>query len=207
MTRLHFVPVRFAMPRVLRAAALTLLLAGAIQSAAVAQSAPPSLQFSNKSVLNVDATSLDLKIENVPPREYPHVNYRSEVRFEDGAREWAASRFVLTGNSVNALRLTVRNGDIVEKLLPVKKGFRGLFTKDQVAEYEATLEIEVAIVDPSGKVLSSASGKSMNTRTVPEGTTEAEKQQVWTGMIVAGFDALDAELQPQVRQAMAQFIR
>ncbi len=207
MTRLFFARVRFTTARVLCAAAFTLLLAGAIHRLAVAQSAPPSLQFASKSILNVDATSLDLKIENVPPREYPHVNYRSEVRFEDGAREWAASRFMLTGNSVNALRLTVRKGDIVEKLLPVKKGIKGWFTKDQVAEYQAALEIEVAIVDPTGKVLSSASGNSTNTRTVPEGTTEAEKQQVWTGMIVAGFDALDAELQPQLRQAMGQFIR
>jgi hypothetical protein len=69
------------------------------------------------------------------------------------------------------------------------------------------LDIEIAIVDPNGMVLSSASGKSKSTRTVPEGTTEADKQQVWAGMIVASFDALDAELQPQLRQVMGQFIR
>jgi len=201
MTRFHFKPVY-----VVRALAVLAMLAGMV-SVASAQTAAPALVFANKSVLTVDATSLDLKIENVPPREYPHMNYRSQVRFEDGAREWAAAHFMLTGNSVNQLRVTIRKGDIVEKLLPVKKGIKGWFTKDQAAEYEATLDVELAIVDANGMVLTSASGKSTNTRTVPEGTTEADKQQVWAGMIVAAFDALDNELQPQVRQVMAQFIR
>ncbi len=172
-----------------------------------AQSAAPTLLFANKNVLNVDATSLDLRIEDVPPREYPHVNYRSQVRIEDGAREWAASRFALTGNSVNTLRITIRKGDVVEKLLPVRKGIKGFFTKDQAAEYAAVLDLEIAIVDPNGKVLASANGNSKNTRTVTEGATDADKQQVWTGLVVASFDGLDAELQAQMRQVMAQYIR
>lgn len=200
MTGFRFAPVQIF------AVALA-FLSGAVSASALAQDNPPTLLFANKTVMNVDATSLDLKIENLPPREYPHVNYRSQVRFEDGARAWAASHFNLTGSSVNALRITIRKGDIIEKLLPVKKGFKGLFTKDQSAEYSAVLEVEVAIVDPSGKVLSAASGKATNSRTVAEGATETEKQQVWAGLVVASFDNLDAELQPQMRQVMGQFIR
>jgi len=166
-----------------------------------------TLVFANKTVLSVDATAIDLRIENVPPREYPHMNYRSEVRFEDAAREWAATHFAMTGNSVNTLRITIRKGELTEMLLPVKKGIKGLFTKDQSAQYNAALELEVAIVDPNGRVLTTATGKSSNSRTVTEGTTDADKQQVWAGMIIAAFDALDAEMQPQLRQVMGQYIR
>jgi hypothetical protein len=194
MTLFHSMTFRSALTRITGAAAVVCLLAGA---------AP----FADRAPLTVDATSLDLKIENLPPREYPHMNYRSHVRFEDAAREWAAGRFMLTGNSVNTLRITIQKGDIVEELLPVKKGIKGWFTKDQSADYRASLELEVAIVDPNGMVLSRAYGKSNNSRSVGEGTTEDEKQQVWTGLIIAAFDALDAELQPQLRQAMAQYIR
>ena len=200
MTRIQFALLT------LRAAALLAALAVGGNLAVAADAAASTLLFADKSVLNVDATSLDLRIENVPPREYPHVNYRSHVRFEDAAREWAANHFMLTGNSVNALRITVRKGDIVEKLLPVKKGFAGLFRKDQAAEYEASLEVEMAIVDVNGKVVSSASGKATNSRTVTEGATEQDKQQVWMGLIVAAFDGLDKELLPQVRQVMGQYV-
>ncbi|MBY0510751.1 MAG: hypothetical protein K2P94_11455 [Rhodospirillaceae bacterium] len=184
-----------------------LLFAGTAAAQDAAGITPTKLEFANRQVLSVDATSLELKIGEIPPREYPHVNYRSHIRFEDGAREWAGQHFKLTGESVNTLRITIRKGDIVEKLLPVKKGIKGWFTKDQSAEYEATLDLEIAIVNPNGQVLTSAQGKASTTRTVPEGTTDADKQQVWTGLIIATFDNLDNELQPQLRSVMGQYIR
>lgn len=192
---------------IMRALGVMLLLAGTAAAQDAVGVTPTKLEFANKQVLSVDATSLELKIGEIPPREYPHVNYRSHVRFEDGAREWAGQHFKLTGDSVNTLRITIRKGDIVEKLLPVKKGIKGWFTKDQSAEYEAALDLEIAIVNPNGQVLTSANGKASTTRTVPEGTTEADKQQVWTGLIIATFDNLDSELQPQLRNTMGQYIR
>lgn len=206
-----FAPTAFSPLRFARAFSVLFVLAGSAAAATTATAqdapAPTTLVFANTSVLNVDATSLDLKLGAPPPQEYPHMNYRSQVRYEDGARTWAATHFKLTGSSVNTLRITVQKGDIVEKLLPVKKGIKGWFTKDQAAEYIATLELEVAIVDPNGNVLSTASGKSQATRTVTEGATDADKQQVWTGLIIKTFDNLDAELQPQLRSAMANYIR
>ncbi len=200
MTRFRDLTLRFT------AAALMFTLAGAVGAQAFAQGTP-ELIFANKTVLNVDATSMDVKIENIPPREYPHVNYRSHVRFEDAARDWAKSHFMLTGNSVNTLQIIIRKGDLVEKLLPVKKGIKGWFTKDQAAEYAATLELDLALIDPNGRVISTASGKSSSTQTVTEGATEDDKQAVWSGMIISAFDALDREFQPQLRQVMAQYIR
>jgi len=200
MTRFRDLTLRFT------AAALMFTLAGAVGVQAFAQGTP-ELIFANKTVLNVDATSMDVKIENIPPREYPHVNYRSHVRFEDAARDWAKSHFMLTGNSVNTLQIIIRKGDLVEKLLPVKKGIKGWFTKDQAAEYAATLELDLALIDPNGRVISTASGKSSSTQTVTEGATEDDKQAVWSGMIISAFDALDREFQPQLRQVMAQYIR
>ena len=202
----HFVSRRSAVLRLIGAAGAAWIMTGAL-NVAVAQESQGKLIFSTTTVANVDATSLDLKMGEIPPREYPHMNYRSNVRFEDGAREWAAQRFHLTGNSVNKLRITIRKGDIIEKLLPVTKGFKGRFTKDQSAAYEATLDVEVAIVDINDKVLTSATAKAFTSRTVAEGTTDADKQQVWAGLIVACFDNLDSELQPQLRQVMGQYVR
>jgi len=173
---------------------------------AVAQAAT-TVVFVDKNVLNVDATSLELRIDSNPPQEYPHVNYRSNFKFEDAAREWAESHFKLTGGSVNKLLIVIRQGDIVEQLLPVKKGVKGWFTKDQAYQYVATLDLELAIVDPNGKVLTSSTGKAKSSRTLGESATEADKQQVWTDLIIKSFDALDNEMQPQLRQVMAQYIR
>ena len=162
--------------------------------------------FANKNVLNVDATSMEIKINSSAPQEYPHVGYRSPITFEQAGKAWAESHFMLTGNSVNKFRITIRNGDIVEKLLPVTKGFKGLFTKDQAFQYDAVIDVELAIVGPDGQVLSSATGKASGMRTAIEGASDAEKKDIWQAQVISMFDALDNELQPQLRSTMGQFI-
>lgn len=166
-----------------------------------------TVNFADASSLSTDAAGLTFEVRNRPPREYPHVGYRAPFTFEQAARDWATTHFSLNGNSVNNLRITLRDGDIVEKLLPVKKGIKGFFTKDQAAEYEGKLEIEIAVVDPNGRVLAQAEGKAWHSRTITEGATEADKQAVWAEMIKKTFDDLDVELQPKIRTALAQFVR
>ncbi len=191
MTRLH---TAFAF-----AAALVL---GTVSGAARAD----TVVFVNKDVLNIDATSMEVTITSSAPQEYPHVGHRSPLTFEAAGKAWAENHFKLTGNSVNQLRITIRNGDIVEKLLPIKKGFKGLFTKDQAFQYDATIDLEVAIVAPDGRTLSSATGKASGYKTAGENATDEEKKQIWSGLVISVFDALDNQLQPQLRTTMSQFV-
>jgi hypothetical protein len=164
------------------------------------------IRFADATSLSTDATSLSIYVDARPPKEYPHVMYRAPFTFEQAAKAWAESHFSLSGNSVNTLRITLREGDITEKLLPKTGGIKGWFTKDQSAEYEARLGVEVAVIDPNGKVLASADGKASHTRTVPEGSTEEDKRHVWADMIKTAFDGLDAELQPRIRSTMANYV-
>jgi hypothetical protein len=187
---------------------LALAIAPAVVAADDAGQAPAAIpiRFADATTLSTDATSLSLHVDNRPPREYPHVMYRAPFTYEQAARAWANAHFSLNGNSVNMLRITLRDGDITEKLLPRTHGIKGLFTKDQAAEYEAKLELDIAIVDPNGKVLASTNAKAWHTRTVPEGTTEEEKRGIWADMIKTTFDNLDAELQPRIRTSLAGYV-
>ncbi len=191
-----------------RLAVLLLAALSTAPAAAMAQAETArSVRFADTATLNVDVSGSTFDVTYRPPQEYPHVGYRAPITFEAVARDWVAHHFTLTGNSVNSLRIVVRDGDIVERLLPVTKGFKGWFKKDQAAEYEAKLEIETAIVNPNGMILAQAEGKAWHKRTVPEGMTEAQKQAVWAEMIKKTFDDLDLELQPKIRDALAQYVR
>ena len=164
------------------------------------------INFADATSLSTDATSLSIHVDARPPKEYPHVMYRAPFTFEQAAKAWADSHFSLSGNSVNTLRVTLREGDITEKLLPKTGGIKGWFTKDQSAEYEARLAVEVAVIDPTGKVVASADGKAWHSRTVPEGSTEDDKRHVWAEMIKTCFDNMDAELQPRIRSTMSSYV-
>lgn len=182
----------------------TALVAGALAFPAAA--ADTAIRFADATTFATDATSLSINVDARPPKEYPHVMYRAPITFEQAAKVWAESHFSLSGNSVNTLRVTVKEGDITEKLLPKTGGIKGWFTKDQAAEYEARLAVEVAVIDPNGKVIASADGKAWQTRTVTEGATEDDKRKVWAEMIKTTFDNMDAELQPRIRSTMSSFV-
>jgi len=156
--------------------------------------------------LSIDATAVDIR-SSAPSTEYPQVGHRSPVTFEEALNAWAKAHFVLTGNSVNTFRITMRQGTIVEKLLPIKRGIAGWFKKEQATEYEGNLEVEVAVVDPNGQILGTTSGKANLTRTMPEGSTDEKKQVVWGEMVKEAFDNLDKELLPNIRQYMGAYAR
>jgi hypothetical protein len=160
--------------------------------------------FQDAAPVRIDANAMVVEMQKRPPKEYPHVGYRAPIPFEEAVNLWAKSHFELTGAGENTLRITVREADIVEKQLPVKKGIAGWFRKDQSAEYAANLDISVMLVDANGQQQGSAEAKTLHSTTVPEGTTEAEKQAIWMEMIKRVFANLDRELQPRIRQTLVR---
>lgn len=198
--------VRLFAPGVLAMALFAGALALPPGAAFAADEGAPAIRFADATTFATDATSMSIHVDARPPKEYPHVMSRAPFTFEQAAKAWADAHFNLSGNSVNTLRITLKEGDITEKLLPKTKGIKGWFTKDQSAEYEARLAVEVAIIDPNGKVVASADGNAWQTHTVTEGATEEDKRRLWAEMIKGTFDNMDAELQPRIRSAMASYV-
>ena len=180
---------------------VALVAIGAAPSGIYAQSESPAM-FQDVTPIAIDANSMTVEIQNRAPAEYPHMAHRALMTLEQAVNLWAKSHFELTGAGENTLRITVREADIVEKLLPVKKGIAGWFRKDQSAEYTATLDLSVALIDANGQQQGSAEAKSLHSSTVSEGTTDAEKQALWMEMMKKMFENIDRELQPRIRQVM-----
>ena len=155
----------------------------------------------------VDASALNVRVLEEEPHDYPYVGWKAPVTYEQGTHAWAVLRFKLTGESVNTLRITLKKGTITEKLLPVTHGIAGWFKKEQGAEYQGTVEIEVAVVDPNGKELGSAEAKSWATETVAENATEKDKEKAWMDVMRVSFDNLDRDLRPAIYKSMAAFVR
>lgn len=170
--------------------------------------APANAQFrlADDPVYKVDVSNIELVL-TIPPKEYPEVSHRAAVTYEDAARAWMSRRFVSSGESVNKLRVTVTEGRIVEKILPIKKGIAGWFKKEQSTEYEARLAVNVAIVDPMGKVVASADGKAWHTLTTVEGTPPREREAAWVDMISTTFNNLDKEIGGQLVSNLSNYVQ
>ncbi len=193
-------------PRATRAFATIVLLFAAWALPAAAQE-PIALAPPDKPPVMVEATTLDVRNADASPTTYPYVTSRSPVTYDQAVKAWAAQRFKLTGGSVNTLRITMRQGSIVEKLLPITKGIKGWFKKDQNAEYTATLDLEIAIVDPNGKVLTTADGKSYATETIREDATSSDRTNAWLNLLKKTFETLDGDLVSRMRTTMTGYVQ
>ena len=188
-------------------ATLLLLVAGLVWAVPAGAQEPIALSLPDRPAVMVAATTLDVRNADASPTGYPYVTSRSPVTYDQAVKAWAAQRFKLTGGSVNTLRITMRQGSIVEKLLPVTKGIKGWFKKDQNAEYTATLDIEIAIVDPTGNVLTTAEGKSFATETIREDATSADRTNTWLTLVKKTFDTLDSDLATRMRTTMTGYVQ
>lgn len=193
------------MKRILIAAAALVLSASLC--AAKDEPAPPPLKFADMPAYQVAATSVEIDDQDHTPREYPQVGYLAPTTFADALDEWVAQRFQLTGGSVNKLRVTLREGRITEKILPITKGIRGWFKKEESVEYEALLNLEIAIVAPSGEVLSHADSSTWVSQTMLEGVTTAKKEAAWAQMVNAAFENVDRELKTRLTEYMGAYIK
>jgi hypothetical protein len=164
------------------------------------------VKFADATAYKVDATSLDVVINDQTSREYPQVGYLSPTTFEQALRQWVGQRFQLTGNSVNTLRVTMNEGRITEKILPIQKGIRGWFKKEESVAYDGALRLEIAIIDPNGAVLSKAEASSMVGRTLIEGATQDDKRKTWQEMVTTAFDNADRELKQRLAEYMSRYI-
>ncbi|TAL03430.1 MAG: hypothetical protein EPO08_04275 [Rhodospirillaceae bacterium] len=166
-----------------------------------------ALVLAEQTAIPVDASSVDVRITDTSPRDYPYVGSRAPIPYDQAIRAWAAQRFTLTGQSVNALRVTLRQGTITEKLLPITTGISGWFKKEQGAEYQGTLDVEIAVVGPNGNVLGTADAKSWASESVVENATQADKEKAWMNVTKTTFDNLDRDIIPTMRKTMAAYLR
>jgi hypothetical protein len=193
----------------MRQIVLAVLTLVAFIPTAIAQDGGPSpmVRFMPMTPYNVDAASFIIENQAHTPQAYPHVGPLAETPFDVAAQQWAEQRFVLTGSSVNKLRVTLREARITEKILPITKGIAGWFKKEEATEYEAALSLEIAIVDVNGQVLSNAEASTWVSQTLLERADSAEKQKTWVDMINKSFDNIDRELKPRLVQYMSAYIK
>jgi hypothetical protein len=182
------------------------LFPGTVPTQAQEDVPPGALVLVDKIPIVVDASALNVRVLEEEPHEYPYVGWKAPVTYEQGLKAWAVLRFKLTGESVNSLRISMKQGTVTEKLLPVTHGIAGWFKKEQGAEYKGSLSIEVAIVDPNGQVLASADANSWATETVAENAGDRDKEKAWMNVIRVSFDNLDRDLRPAIYKSMAAFV-
>lgn len=193
----------------LLAAATVLLSLGLAGCMSPPPSPPPTFQrisFAQRPPFVLDVAAIEIDDRASPPRNPPHVGHQFPIPPIQAVRDWAADRLKAAGRS-GVLRVVVLSADAVETSLQRTGGIRGAFTRDQSDRYDVTIALRLEIRDPATGRSGTVEARAVRSGTVAEDVAGNDKLLLWYKLTDGTISSLDAELDRQIRQAFAGFLR
>lgn len=164
----------------------------------------PDISFSHKAPYNLDVATIEIESQPAPAPAKGTVVQELPVPLTAVAEKWARQRLKAVGQSGVAV-VKIDKASVVEESLKKTGGIRGAFTTDQTERYIGELEMSISIADNRGQATARAG--SNRTRTIAEDATLAEREKLWFDMVETLARGMDAEMDKQIPQHLANFLR
>jgi hypothetical protein len=166
----------------------------------------PELTYGHLAPLRFDVASVEVAQAYQPSAEAPNVELLFPVRPDQAAANWARDRLQAVGAS-RRMRYTVREAPVIETALETKTGLTGVVTRDQSERYDASLSVEVEILDDGGRREGSALARVARSVTVAENATLLEREEVWYELTRKLMDDLDTQLEEALKRVFGRYLR
>ena len=164
----------------------------------------PDISFTHKTPYKLDVALIEIEPKPAPASNKGVVVHELPVSLTKVAEQWANQRLQAVGASGTAL-VTIEKASVVEQSLKKTPGVRGAFTTDQTERYIGELQVSISIMDNRGQALARAG--STRTRTIAEDATLAEREKLWFDMVEKLAWGMDAEMDKQIPQHLANYLR
>ena len=210
----HYAAMRIGIrtPRVGRAGLAAAALLGLVLMSMLAacETPPPKprllgLTFAHLPILSLDVARVEVVSDYAPPMKAPNVEHLFPTPPEMGLRRWAADRLKAGGKKGSA-RFVIHIAAVTETALPVTKGLKGAFKKEQSERYAAVVEASLEIVDARGFRKGFASARVTRSRTVREDATLNQREALWFAMTEALLNDFDKEIEQNIRRYLLGFL-
>lgn len=124
----------------------------------------------------------------------------------EAARIWAYDRLQAERTSRRKAVFAIERAEAVETAVPTRGGIRGAFTDEQSRRYTVTIGVRLSIVSPQGDRLGFAAGSAERSTTAPQSLTYNQRRQLWHRLTRETMQALAAELEPEIRETLGDFV-
>jgi hypothetical protein len=166
----------------------------------------PQLTYSHLAPIEIAAARIEIVEDYKPPLRTPNVEHRFPTPPAQAVRQWVKDRLRAVGDE-GVLRVVIRDASVIETELEKTGGVRGAFTNDQSERYDARLEVVVEVRSVRGFQDAFASAIATRSRTVAEDISLYDRELVFFDMTKALMEDLNAELEKNIEQFLARFIR
>lgn len=178
--------------------------------AAGCEIAPPRYESTPPSFAELPPLVFDLdRIEMVQRPAAPHpddVDHLLPTSPTTAIEIWVNDRLRARG-TVGTLRVTVEEASARLTALETDTEFEDIFTKEQAERMDVRMRVTIEAIDQSGEVNGSAIAEATRSRTLPEGITLAERDQVYDEVTLALLHDYNASMETAIRQYLRLYLR
>ena len=159
----------------------------------------PDIHFLNEPPIALDVGSVEVVSNFQPTFRAPDVEHEFAIPPQRALENLAHDRYRPTMVQPDRrARFTIDDASVREVPLPLSGGVQGALTREQEARFDAHAAVKIEILDANGFVERTASAEATSSRTVPEGITLNERDQVWYEITQSLAHDIDRELARQV---------
>ena len=137
----------------------------------------PEITFRSAPPYLFDAAEVEVVEAYRSPLAAPHVEHESPLLPAAVLKRWIADR-VAAGGTERRVRVTIEDASITETLLPINQDFAASFTTEQAARLDASVALQIELLDARGFQLAMVRAKSARARSLPEDATLRERDEV-----------------------------
>ena len=192
------------MPHTIRLLVAVILLAGGCIEAPPAPQYP-DITFTDKPKIQMAVGKVEVVDKYLPPGRRPNVEHEFPVRPAAMLARWVSDRLQATGGPA-VVRVIINDAAATETNLDTTKGIKGLFKDQRAQRYDVGLDVRVE-VEEGGFTRAHADAQAKRSRTVAESITLSDREQVYYEITKALGQDIDAELEMNIRQFLAAYLR
>jgi hypothetical protein len=165
----------------------------------------PELTFSHLPPIRLDAATLEIVDAFRSPFAAPNVEHLMPVSPAAAMRRWAQDRLMPVGKG-GRIVFTIVDAGVIETALAPTPGVRGVVTKDQSERYDASLQVRISVDGDDNRRRGDVSADAMRSRTVVEGMSLNEREEVWFQMTESLVADMNGELEAAIRSFLQPFL-
>lgn len=178
---------------------LPLLILMACQEAPSSHVYPP-VRFQNTPPIALNIQSVEVVNDYAAPYQAPNVEHHMPYSFEDMISQWAKDRIQPSGQR-GQLVISIQEASMKEAALPLTKGIKGAFTKEQSERYDSKLLVTTKLYTGESSLFQAQTEVSVTkSRSLREDATIAGREQLLYDIGKEMMGTFDVEMQRQIRQ-------
>jgi hypothetical protein len=167
----------------------------------------PDIHFLNEPPLALDVASVEVVSTFQPGFRAPNVEHEFAIPPQRALENLGHDRYRATMSRPDHIaRFTIDDASVREVKLPLSDGIQGALTREQSERYDAHAAVKLEIMDATGFVERTATAQATVSRTVPEGITLNDRDQVWYEMSQSLARDIDRELDRQVHAIFPPYV-